>query len=55
MVIVIHFNLFCSRASILRSAGEIRPANTFVTNEKLIDEKLFDLVECDISRSNPNT
>jgi len=55
MVIVIHFNLFYSRASKLRSAGQIRPANTFVENEKLIDEKLFDLVECNISRNNPNT
>ena len=54
MVIVIHFNLFYSRASKMRSAGQIRPANTFVKIEKLIDEKLFDLVECNNLRNNPN-
>jgi len=55
MFIVIYFNLFYSRASKLRTTGQIRPANTFVKNEKLIDEKLFDLVECNISRNNPIT
>ena len=54
MFIVIHFNLFYSRASKMRSAGQIRPANTFVKIEKLIDEKLFDLVECNNLRNNPN-
>ena len=49
MVIVIHFNLFYSRASKLRSAGQIRPANTFVKNEKLLEEKRFNLVEYNIS------
>jgi len=53
MVIVIHFNLFYSRASKLRSAGQIRHANTFVKNEKLIDEKLFDLVVCNIPETIP--
>jgi len=53
MGIVIHFNLFYSSTSKLRPAGQIRSANTFVNNEKLIDEKLFDFVECNISRSDP--
>jgi len=38
----------------MQSAGQIRPANTFVKIEKLIDEKLFDLVECNNLRNNPN-
>jgi len=55
IVIVIHFNLFYSRASKLRSAGQIRPVNTFVKIEKLVDKKLFNFAECNISRNNPNT
>jgi len=55
MVIIIHFNLFYSRTFKLRPAGQIRHANTFVNNEKLIDEKLFDLVECNKSRNKPIT
>jgi len=47
MGIAIHFNLLYSRAS------KLRPENTFVNIEKLIDKKLFDLVECNISRNNP--
>ena len=53
MVIVIHYNLFYSRASKLRSAGQILHANTFVKNEKLIDVKLFDLLECNIPETIP--
>jgi len=58
MVIVIHFNHSSSlfQEGIQTVAyGQIRPANTFVNNEKLIDEKLFHLVESHISRNNPIT
>jgi len=53
IVIIILFNLCYSRASKLRSVGQIRPANTFVKNEKLIDVKLFDLIECNIPETIP--
>jgi len=58
MVIVIHFNHSSSlfQEGIQSAAhGQIPPANTFVNNEKLIDEKLYDLAECHISRNKPIT
>jgi len=46
----------CKTILQLQFADQIRPENTFcINNEKLIDEKLFHLVECDISRNNSIT
>ena len=46
----------CKAILQLWSADQIRPANTFcINNEKLIHEKLFHLVECNISENNHYT